>query len=95
MNLLIKKTIIFFIISIFASSVIYNIIPSKQNIHISVYSKPELLLLSKELLNISFENRIMVKHFKINYEDKQKRKQIELYTSTDHAWATQDQKREL
>ena len=67
MNFLIKKTIFFFTFSIFASLVIYNVIPLKQNVHISVLSKPELLFLNKELVNLGLENRIKIKYFESYY----------------------------
>jgi hypothetical protein len=76
MNFLIKKTVIFFTLSIFASLVIYNVIPSKQNVHIYVHAKPELFFLNKELVNLGSENRIKTKYFESNY-NKEDASQIE------------------
>jgi hypothetical protein len=76
MNALKKKTIIFFTISIFASLLIYIIIPTRQNIRIPVLPKPELLFLNKELVNLGFENQVMIKYFENNYLS-ENQKQIE------------------
>ena len=66
MYYLIKKSVIFFTISIFISLLII-ILPPKKNIHINLYAKSELLFENREVVNLGFENQKLFKYFESNH----------------------------